>query len=365
MIKLIILLPAILFSILFNNHANCQSLQPGFLKEEYRQLMYISARTGALDSTYYSDIPEPSGFKMTYRSPKMGLDNLWDLWTNDQSGIAISIRGTTDKAESWASNFYAAMVPAKGELKLSETEVFKYELATDAKAAVHVGWLLGMAYLSKDIMPKIDSSCKMGVRDILIIGHSQGGAISFLLTSYLYHLQKQNKLPADLRIKTYCSAGPKPGNLYYAYDYESITKNGWAFNVVNSADWVPETPISIQTLNDFNSTNPFVHLQPMIKKQKFLQRIALRHVFKKLDKPTRKAQKYYEKYLGDMISKQVNKVLPDFVPPAYYSSNHYVRTGATIVLTPDSSYDAIYPDNPKTLFIHHLHKPYLHLLNKY
>jgi hypothetical protein len=37
------------------------------------------------------------------------------------------------------------------ELQLNDKEVFKYKLATNPKAAVHVGWLLSMAYLSKEL----------------------------------------------------------------------------------------------------------------------------------------------------------------------------------------------------------------------
>ena len=342
-----------------------QPLNPGFDKEEYRQLMYLSARTGALDEKYLSGIPAPKNFTLHYRSPVMGLDNLWELWTDNKSTIAISIRGTTTKLESWTSNFYAAMVPASGEITLSENDIFQYQLSVNPKATVHVGWLLSMAYLSKDIMPKLDSCYRAGIRDILIIGHSQGGAISFLLTSYLHNAYKQKINSNDVRIKTYCSAGPKPGNLYFAYEYEALTQNGWAFNVVNSADWVPETPMSIQTLYDFNTTNPFANAKPLIRKQPFMKRVAFMHVFNRLDKPTRKAQRNYEKYLGKMVSKQVNKTLKDFVPPTYVSSNHYVRTGATIVLTPDTGYYLLYPDDKKNIFVHHFHKPYLYLLDKY
>lgn len=127
-----------------------QNLKPGFDKEEYKQLMLISVRTGG-DSAYVSEFPKPDKFEMIYRSEIVGLDNMWDLWTDKNKNAVISVRGTTANANSWMANFYAAMVPAKGELKLSETETFKYHLADDEKAAVHVGWLLSTAYLSKDI----------------------------------------------------------------------------------------------------------------------------------------------------------------------------------------------------------------------
>jgi hypothetical protein len=360
-LSLLILLNAFVIMV-----ASAQKLQPGFDKEEYRQLMYLSARTGALSPDYYKDIPAPKEFKMIYRSRVMGLDNLWDLWTSDQRKVAVvSIRGTTDKPESWLANFYAAMVPAKGQLQLSKKDTFKYVLSTDDKAAVHVGWLLSLAYLSRDILPKIDSLYKAGTKEFILMGHSQGGAINFLLTAYLCNLQKMGKLPADIRFKTYCSAGPKPGNLYFAYEFESLTKNGWGFNVVNASDWVPETPMSIQTLNDFNQTNPFVNAKGMIKKQKFKQRMALKHVFKKLDKPTRKAQRNYEKYLGKMASKIIRQSLNDYIPAEYYKSNNYVRTGVTIVLMSDADYKIKYPEDPAKIFQHHFHHPYLLLLEKY
>lgn len=340
-------------------------LKPGFDKDEYRQMMYISARTGAEKPTYYANLPEPD-YKRIYRSGTMGLDNLWDFWISNSGHTAvISLRGTTGKAESWLNNFYAAMIPAKGSLNLSKTDIFDYDLSADPKAAVHVGWLLSTAYLSRDILPKIDSTYRAGVKDIVIMGHSQGGAIAYLLTAYLYRLQDNGKLPADIRFKTYCSAGPKPGNLYFSYDYEEHTQEGWAYNVVNAADWVPETPMSIQTLHDYNTINPFKNAKKMIRKQPFLQRTILRYMFNKLDRPTRKAQRNYERYLGKKTAGMVQKSLKEYQSPAYFHSNDYVRTGAIVVLYPDADYYKLYPNTDDTqLFIHHFHQPYLYLLDK-
>lgn len=339
--------------------APAQSLKPGFDTNEYIELMKVSARFG--DSTYVASVPAPQRYKPVYRSPIVGLDNRWDLWTDNDQTAVISLRGTTANSVSWLANFYAAMVPAKGELQLGDSLTFAYDLAHNPKAAVHVGWLVSTAFLSKDMLPKIDSSYRRGVKNMLIIGHSQGGAIAYLLTAHLYSLQRQGKLPADIRFKTYCSAGPKPGNLYFAYDYEAQTQDGWAFNVVNSADWVPEVPLTIQTLNDFNATNPFAGADGVIKKQKLLNRIVLRHVYNSLTKPALKAQRNYQKYLGTIASKTVSKNLNGYVPPTYYNSNHYVRTGTSIVLRADSAYYRRFPDSKEQVFIHHYHAPYLYL----
>ena len=170
-----LLIPVIVWAVTFNSVFG-QKLKPYFDKEEYKELLYISAKTNTPDSIIFK-IPAPEYHKLIYRSKVTGLDNRWELWINNGHTIAVvSIRGTTGKAESSLENLYAAMVPAKGELVLGKADTFKYCLAPDGKAAVHTGWLLSMAFLAKDIVPKIDSLYKSGIRDIILMGHSQGGA---------------------------------------------------------------------------------------------------------------------------------------------------------------------------------------------
>ncbi|WP_194777825.1 lipase family protein [Pararhodonellum marinum] len=341
-----------------------QGLKPGFDKEEYLEALKISAITSK-DSSYFEKIEAPSKFQMIYQSEIMGLDNFWDLWQHQSQNVAaISIRGTTPNPISWLENFYAAMVPATGKLDIQEGFAFDYALADNPRAAVHIGWLVGTAFLSRDMLPKMDSLYQSGTKEFLIIGHSQGGGIAYLLTAHFRSLQRQGNIPQDLKFKTYCSAAPKPGNLYFAYAYEHMDYDGWAYNVVNAKDWVPEVPMSIQTTGDFNDINPFQNAKVMISKQKFPKNLALKRVYNQLDKPTRKAQKNYQKYLGEMASKAVSKNIEGFNSPEYYGSNHYVRTGKTIVLTPDSDYEKAFPDDVGHLFPHHLHPAYLLLTEK-
>ncbi|MDQ2753674.1 MAG: lipase family protein [Bacteroidota bacterium] len=342
-----------------------QILQPGFNKAEYGELLRVSAKQ--FDSAYWVrfKIAPPADFTMAYRSPITGLDNRWDLWMNKEHTIAaISLRGTTGNSVSWLENFYAAMVPAKGELQLNDSTTFKYQLAENDKAAVHVGWLVGMASMANNIVSKIDSCYKTGIRNFYIMGHSQGGAIAYLLTSYLHYQQQNGAIPKDLIFKTYCSAAPKPGNLFYAYDYESYTTNGWAYNVVNSADWVPQTPIAIQTLDDFNATNPFVNAKAIIRKLKFPANIILRHAFNRLNKTTRKARDTYQKYLGSVVYKFVRKTLPQLGKPDLYESMQYERAGNYIVLNADADYYKKFPDSRDKIFVHHNFDAYLFLLQK-
>lgn len=339
-----------------------QHLKPGFDKTEYVELIKAYSRWG--DSVFYKGIDASIRFKQVYRSSVVGLDNSWELYRSDDNMAVISIRGTTKNANSWLANFYSAMVPAKGVINLSDSVAFNYELAKDPKAAVHVGWLIATAFLTTDMLPRIDSCYKAGVRDFVILGHSQGGAIAYLLTSHLYHLVETGRLPNDIRFKTYCSAAPKPGNLYYAYEFEHQTAGGWSYNVINTADWVPETPISIQTVNDFNTINPFINAPKLIKKQRFPQRLFFKYLYRQLTRHTAKAQRKYERYLGRMTSKYVKKQYPQFKEPLYVHSNNYVRVGNTIILMPNEAYYELFPNDEKRVFIHHALQAYLWLAGR-
>lgn len=358
-----IVFAVLIISAIFPASAQTTILKPGFDKAEYIELMKMHAR---LYDTTKNKIPYPVHFRSVYNSPIVGMDNRWDLWTSKKSPVAvINLRGTTKNPVSWLQNFYAAMVPAQGELKLANDFTFKYHLAENPRAAVHVGWLIGVAYLAKDILPKIDSCYKKGIKEFIVMGHSQGGALTFLMTSHLYSLQKQGVLPKDIRFKTYCSAGPKVGNIYYAYEYENLIDGGWGINIVNGADWVPQTPFSVQNLSDFNETNPFRDIDGVLKKQKFFTRIALRHAYKQLKKPSEKAQRHYQKYLGNYVSKMVKKTLPEFQPPVYVKTSDYVRIGPTITLLGGDDYYKLFPDSRTDVFAHHLLEPYLYLIDQY
>jgi hypothetical protein len=359
--KSVLLTVFFLIILSYSKSGICQKLTPGFSKQEYTELLKVNLQHA--DSSYAAEFPNPEYFKIIYRSTELGLQNRWDLWVSQDSVAVISIRGTVNSAASWLENYYAAMVSASGKLILSQNDTFYYHLSEDKKAGVHVGWLLGMAFLSKDIVPKIDSCIRKGIYSFLIIGHSQGGAISFLLNSHLQQLKKENKIPEQVQFKTYSSAAPKPGNLYYAYTYENLVKAGWGFTIVNTADWVPETPVAFQTIKDFNPTNPFPGVKSYIKKLPFPKNIIIASMFNGLNSPFKKAEKKFGKRLGQNVGREAEKRLPGFVQPDYLETNNYVRTGPTIALIPDSSYFDHFPEKSDQIFIHHTYKPYLYLIN--
>ena len=237
--------------------------------------------------------------------------------------------------------------------------LFRSKLANDDKAFVHTGWLIGLASLSPEIVSQINNAYKTGMRNVIIVGHSQGGALAFLLRSYL---QYSEEVPHDITYKTYCSAAPKPGNLFYAYDFDHINDGGWAFRVVNAADWVPETPVSIQTTNDFNAVNPFIMMDASLKNSPLIAKLYARHAYKKMEKANRKAVKHFEKYLGYKMHDFVKKAMPQIQDFEYAHCFNYMPAGTPVILMPDEEYYKRFVFDNKNVFIHHLFNPYVYLI---
>lgn len=331
-----------------------QLLKPGFNATEYLGMLRI---TGRINDSLLSGIkpPPPLQYDIVNRSPVVGLMNQWDLWLSKDEKIGvISLRGTTHDLSSWLENFYAAMVPATGQLQLNDSTTFPYKLAENPAATVHVGWLIGMAHMAPSIAAHIKTYRQKGVKEFIIIGHSQGGALAFLLRSWLHYQTAAGLLPNDIIYKTYCSAAPKPGNMQYVYDYDFITGVGWSYTVVNAQDWVPETPFSLQSLNDFNEVNPFANVKGALKKQPLLARWYLNHAFNSLGRTSRRAQKKFRKYLGKVVFKQVKKYLPQLKEPVYVPGSTYMRAGAPVILMPDEPYKKEHTFDGKNVFLHHM-----------
>ncbi len=337
-------------------------LKPGFDAVEYGEALKVSAHQG--DTPWVkAPLPLPEGYRMVYRSPVVGLDNRWDLWLRDDSVAVISIRGTTIKPTSWLEDFYSAMVPAAGTLTAGKNNVFRYRLASDTNTYVHIGFLLGLAYLAPTIIQEINEYYNKGVKDFIIMGHSQGGAISYLLTSYLHYLDK-GIIPDDIRFKTYSSAPPKPGNSYYAYDYEFITRGGWSYRIINELDWVPQMPFTVQTKFDFNKNGLFYSVDTAIADLGLMQKIVYALLKRSLIGDVDEARDVLIKYLGEKLYGSVEKNLPGFKEPRFVKSMEYMTCGSPVILKPTSEYLAAFPyeKGVRGIFVHHNLDAYYYLL---
>ncbi|MCK4638237.1 MAG: hypothetical protein KAT33_02345 [Bacteroidales bacterium] len=360
---LLITFSVIIILLNINSLKGQNKLKPGFDPYEYKSLLEILAKQS---DTSYSVVkfPDPENYQMVYRSEVVGLDNRWDLWVSSDSVGVISIRGTTLKLESWLEDFYAGMIPACGALQIDSNKIFRYKLANESNASVHVGWVVGLYYLVPSIIEKINEYYGKGIKEYLIMGHSQGASIAYLLRSYLYYTGKE-KIPDDVQFKTYCSAAPKPGNLFYSYDFEFITRGGWAYRIANTQDWVPEMPFSIQTVDDMVKVNPFSEVDMLLKKMKPLERFLLKAIYSNMMNSVKKAQKKFRKYLGYKVYKLVNEELVNFEEPDYAKTMYYVTCGNPIILTPTTdAYENYIKQQKRNLFENHLIMPYYLLLKE-
>jgi hypothetical protein len=337
-------------------------LKPGFDASEYAALLGLTNKTHDPKNTDKLSVPVPAAYEHVYRSEEGPLDNLWDLYMREDGVGVLEIRGTTAKTRSWLENFYAGMVPAQGSIQIGENEKFNYKLAEGTLATVHVGWLTGLATMIEDILVKLNEYHAKGVNEYILMGHSQGGAIVFLLDSYL-HYDPDDLIPDDMVFKTYNSAAPKPGNLHYAYDYAFINRGGWAFRVVNPIDWVPETPITVQTLEDYNEVNPFKDMETFTSSMGWLEKVVVNSIFRKTDRSLRKARKKLMKYLGFKMYGFIEDYLEGMVEPEYAVSMNYVPAGEVIVLPPTENYYEEYLSRAKqNVFRHHYAIAYYYLL---
>ncbi len=88
--------------------------------------------------------------------------------------------------------------------------------------------------------------------DLMVTGHSLGGALSGVFTTWLLANQPFTKVKVN--IKTYSFASPKIGNDIFSYKYDmALTNYGRSFRVANCLDTIPQVPFTIQGLSALNN----------------------------------------------------------------------------------------------------------------
>ncbi len=304
--------------------------------------------------------------RFSYRSANIGLDNAWDLWLRDDSTVVIALRGTTADAKSILADFFCAMSPAQGKLMLLPGDTLAYKLAEYDKAAVHTGFLLGFGFLARDIRPRVDSLYALGYRQYVVTGHSQGGALCYYVSAWLYYLEKNGTYP-DLLVKTYASAAPKVGNMYFAYDYDHIARAEWAFSVVNTADPVPEIPLTTQQVDvDMNEPNPILGLMKRFDDLPFFKRLVLKRAFNRMRKGAAKSSAAYQRYLGGYTGKFILDLVPGLALPDTVNTTYFVRPGVPITLMVNEAYFTHFEELAKQgPYYHHNPITYRYLLRQY
>lgn len=304
-------------------------LENGFNKEEVRDMIQICNSFTFID-LYNSDAAIlPKGYEKIYSSGVFGMDNKYQIYRKDGFAV-INLRGSTDKKISWLENFYSAMIPAKGKIRIAG-EDFDYCFARDTAAAVHSGYALGMAYLSKDLLYHINVLNNQGIYEIIITGHSQGGALANMLRAYLenlsnFEISKKNKF------KTYAFAAPMVGNKVFIEEYNArYCENNSSFNIVIPSDPVPNMPLSYNE-DDYmkDNLNTLFFDNDSYSPKRMMADIFFNAFEGTLNKTVRK--------MSSSVSNQISKELGPVEMPAYDQDINYYKIGNRIELSP-----VIYP----------------------
>ncbi len=324
-----------------------KAIVPGYNKVELTSLIPVMER--AYDSADIGGFktPEPEGFKRVFRSTISPLMNRFDVWNTSDNKAVIAIRGSIvdPGGLSFAAAFYSPMVPANGKIRISATKTFEYKLAELPGAAVHLGMLLGLAHIADELVGQIREQYGKGVRDFILLGHSQGSGIGFLATSYIRYLQKDGKLPPDFRLKTYLIAAPKTGNLQYAYDYQKINNGGWAIAVNNVLDWVPCIGLTFQTAVDFPRISPFYDMKGFLSGINFPAGPNFDATYNRFLSAGPALAREMLTIIHENVYPRIIKAMPGYVEPVLLGTFDFERSGDLVPLFPDTEYYKVFPQD--------------------
>jgi triacylglycerol lipase len=304
-------------------------LTPGFDKHEAVDMIAICNSYTFID-LYQDDTPIiPTGYKKVFTSKVMGLDNQYQIYTKGNVGV-INLRGSTNKISSWLENCYSVMIPSKGVIEISGVS-HKYNYGEGIKTAVHGGYALAITYLAAGIIDQIEILNKNNINNIIITGHSQGGALAQLLRAYLEHEPKTT----INTFKTYAFAAPMVGNHYFSTYYNSTIAAGTSFNITNPADLIPTLPLTYNDSTLFKKEDITTLL--FDPKSFDVKSMLIGGAVQLLEKPI----KAVVKVSGDIVAKPVSWNLRDVKMPPYTDDINYSRLNEMITIPP--------ADYPKSL----------------
>lgn len=219
-------------------------LEPGFNTNEAKSTIAMCNSFNFIKQFDSDHRIIPEGFNLSYTSDVLSMDNKFQVYENGKLGI-INYRGSTDKVISWVENCYSAMIPAKGIITI-EGESLEYAFSEEEDAAVHAGYGLTIVVLSDVLKEQIKALNAKGIYDIIITGHSQGGALATLTRAYLEHVP-QGELSSKNTYKTYAYAQPMSGNKEFAIGYDDkFSDKDTSYSIINPKDPVPYMPFNYE-----------------------------------------------------------------------------------------------------------------------
>jgi len=238
----------VLILLLNLSNAAFAQLSEGFDPFEAKSLIALCNSYTFLELYGSDSLIVPKEFRKVFTSEVMGMDNVFQVYEIDSLGV-INFRGSTNKTSSWIENFHSAMIPSKGIIKIDSVNV-NYNFATSKNSAVHSGYALAIVLLGPQLIEQINKLNAKGINNILLTGHSQGGALAHLSRAYLENLSDDEQLAQNV-FKTYAFANPMCGNKEFAEEYKlRYSDSNMSYSVINPEDGVPKLPLNYKEERD-------------------------------------------------------------------------------------------------------------------
>lgn len=311
-------------------------LREGFDPNEAKSLIALCNSYPFLEVYGSDSLILPKEFKKIFTSEVIGMDNVFQVYEGDGVGV-INFRGSTSATSSWVQNFYSAMIPAKGVMKIDSIDV-SYSFATDTNAAVHSGYALTTVLLAPIIIEQINKLNAKGIYNILITGHSQGGALAQLSHAYLENVSGNEQFTQNV-YKTYAFANPMCGNKEFADEYKMrYSDNNMNYSIINPADLVPKLPMNYQEDRNAYGNLFYKSWADLITKGDVPK---FKNMFLTIFKSPLTS---YINYSNLAIEKIVSNSYVSIEMPDYVRDINYVQTGSIYLLEPFS----IPEDHPET-----------------
>ena len=305
--------------------AQNNQLSKGFIPQEALDMIQLCNSFTYID--LYLDDSEiiPRGYTKIYTSPVMGMDNMFQVYTNGNVAV-INFRGSTNKKSSWMENINSAIIPAEGTIEIKD-DVFNYKFSNDPTAGIHSGYALGLAYLHEELEKQVKVINEKGIYDIILTGHSQGGSLA-ILTRALFDYLPARRINKSNTFKVYAFAHPMVGNIEFVKEYnQKYTNNDMSYSLINPADMVPMMPLSYNDSTYWKS-----NLNALLSKDAELDKS---HMVKEgLTILMQKRLQGVVDRFGNSVMKQVEKELGDVVMPESKKEINYSQVGNVIHLPP-------------------------------
>jgi len=320
---------------------------PSFNKYEARDMIALcnSFTQIRLFNTDQSIVPKE--YDKIYTSGVYGLDNKFQIWQKQKIAVIV-YRGSTAMKSSWLENMYSVMIAPHGQIILPGLDTITYRFAQSEKARVHAGWSLGVSFLIRDIIHEIQLLNSKGIYEIVLTGHSQGGALSQLSRAFLENLPT-GIISSKTRFRTYAFASPMIGNEVFINEYaQRYEMPGTSFSIFNSEDMVPKMPITVKYSE--GKVFSFANLEKALDSTNNIgfKELAFQAFTKTVSKdPIGK----YIKLAGNSVHKQIEDKLGPTTMPAYSRDIVFVANRNRIVIGPfeELSTQLSFGEEPDTL----------------